>query len=282
MDFGFGEDQELLRTTTRRFLDRASVTGRGQALVGGGRAVRRGVWRQGAELGWTAMLVPVEYEGGSVTEQPLVDLVVLAEELGRALNPGPFVPSNVVADAITRFGTEMQSKEHLPRLARGESTCAWCLSGDGSPDPSAIEVRATRVGEGWHLSGVARYVHAAGDADAAPRDGEGHGRRRHREPLGPATGGGPLRARALRPRPDPAVRRGPIRRRLGARCGGAPGRVVRGRTLPVGRHGAAGGRVRRAPPTLSSSRPWSTPRSASNSAGPSGASRPSSTAWPTY
>ena len=72
------------------------------------------LWRRGAELGWTAMLVPAEYEGGSVTEQPLVDLVVLAEELGRELNPGPFVPCNVVADAIARFGTEAQGKEHLP------------------------------------------------------------------------------------------------------------------------------------------------------------------------
>ena len=108
----------------------------------------REIWRQGAELGWTAMLVPAEYEGGSVTEQPLVDLVVLAEELGRELNPGPFVPCNVVADAIATFGTEVQAKEHLPRIARGEATCAWCLSGDGSPEPSAVEVRATRVGRG--------------------------------------------------------------------------------------------------------------------------------------
>jgi alkylation response protein AidB-like acyl-CoA dehydrogenase len=110
------------------------------------------------------MLIPAEYEGGSVTEQPLVDLIVLAEELGRELNPGPFLPCNVVADAITRSGTDVQKKEHLARLARGESTCAWCLSGDGSPEPSAVEVRATRVGEGWQLDGVARYVHAAGDA----------------------------------------------------------------------------------------------------------------------
>ena len=85
------------------------------------------------------MLVPAEYEGGGVTDQPLVDLIVLAEELGRELNPGPFLPCNVVADAITRFGTDVQAKEHLPRIARGEATCAWCLSGDGSPEQSAIQ-----------------------------------------------------------------------------------------------------------------------------------------------
>jgi alkylation response protein AidB-like acyl-CoA dehydrogenase len=164
MDFGFGEDQELLRSTTRRFLTEH------QSLADVRRSMEEPdlfdpvVWRQGADLGWTAMLVPAEHEGGSVTGQPLVDLVVLAEELGRELNPGPFVPCNVSADAIARFGTEVQAKEHLPRLARGETTSAWCLSGDGSPEPSAVEVRASRSGDGWRLEGVARYVHAAADA----------------------------------------------------------------------------------------------------------------------
>jgi alkylation response protein AidB-like acyl-CoA dehydrogenase len=164
MDFGFGEEQDLLRSSTRRFLTEH------QPLA----AVRRSleepdvfdadVWRQGAELGWTAMLIPPEHEGGSVTGQPLVDLVVLAEELGRVLNPGPFVGCNVVADAIARFGTEIQRKEHLPRLARGEATAAFCLSGDGSPEPGAVEVRASRQGDQWHLDGATRFVQAAHNA----------------------------------------------------------------------------------------------------------------------
>jgi alkylation response protein AidB-like acyl-CoA dehydrogenase len=164
MDFGFGEDQELLRSTTRRFLTEHQSLAHLRPSLEEPDLFDAAVWRQGAELGWTAMLIPAEYDGGSVSEQPLVDLIVLAEELGRELNPGPFVPTNVVADAIARHGSEVQAKEHLPRIARGESTCAWCLSGDGAPEPSAVEVRATRVGDGWRLDGVARYVHAAGDA----------------------------------------------------------------------------------------------------------------------
>ena len=100
------------------------------------------LWQQGAELGWTAMLVPEEHGGGSVTEQPMVDLVALAEELGRELNPGPFVPTNVVAAAIARFGSQAQQATYLPGLARGEATAAWCLSGDGSPEPAAVAVHA--------------------------------------------------------------------------------------------------------------------------------------------
>ena len=122
------------------------------------------LWRKGAALGWTAMLVPTAYEGGSVTAQPMVDLVVLAEELGRALNPGPFVPTNVVADTIARFGSEQQVMRHLPGLARGEVTAAWCLSGDGSPDPGAVELHARPDKHGWRLDGVSRYVHGAHEA----------------------------------------------------------------------------------------------------------------------
>src|SRR5277367_6612419 len=100
MDFGFGQDQELLRSTTRRFLtEHQSLTEVRRSLEEPD-LFDEAIWRRGAELGWTAMLVPTEYEGGSVTDQPLVDLIVLAEELGRELNPGPFVPCNVVADAV--------------------------------------------------------------------------------------------------------------------------------------------------------------------------------------
>jgi alkylation response protein AidB-like acyl-CoA dehydrogenase len=164
VDFGFSEDQELLRTTTRRFLAEQQSLAQVRRSIEGPDVFDGDLWRQGAALGWTAMLIPPEFEGGSVTEQPLVDLVVLGEELGRTLNPGPFIPCNVVAAAVARFGTEVQAKEHLPRLARGEATAAWCLSGDGSPEPGAIEVRAEPEGDGWRLDGVARYVHAAGNA----------------------------------------------------------------------------------------------------------------------
>jgi alkylation response protein AidB-like acyl-CoA dehydrogenase len=177
VDFGFGEDQELLRATTRRFLAEHQSLADVRRSIEAPDVFDADLWRQGAALGWTAMLIPTERGGGSITEQPLVDLVVLGEELGRTLNPGPFVPCNVVAGAVARFGTEAQAAESLPLLASGEATSAYCLSGDGSPVPSSVEVRAVPEGDGgWRLDGVARYVQAAESASVllvVARDPEG-------------------------------------------------------------------------------------------------------------
>jgi alkylation response protein AidB-like acyl-CoA dehydrogenase len=176
VDFGFGEDQELLRATTRRFLSEQQSLADGRRLIEEPNVFDADVWRRGAALGWTAMLIPTERGGGSVTDQPLVDLVVLGEELGRTLNPGPFVPCNVVAGAVARFGTEAQAAASLPRLASGVATAAWCLSGDGSPEPDSVEVRAVAEGDTWRLDGVARYVQEAENAAlllVVARDPEG-------------------------------------------------------------------------------------------------------------
>ena len=164
MDFAFGEEQELLRATTRRFLAEHQSRAEVRRVMEEADPFDAALWKQGAELGWTAMLVPEEHGGGSVTEQPLVDLVALAEELGRELNPGPFVPTNVVAAAIARFGTQAQQANYLPALAQGDATAAWCLSGDGLPEPAAIAVDATTEDGGWRLDGVSRYVQGAGQA----------------------------------------------------------------------------------------------------------------------
>ena len=61
-------------------------------------------WRSGAELGWTSMLVSEADGGGSVSGHGLLDLVLVAEEMGRLVSPGPLVPTNVVAAALARSG----------------------------------------------------------------------------------------------------------------------------------------------------------------------------------
>jgi alkylation response protein AidB-like acyl-CoA dehydrogenase len=165
MEFAFDEDQELLRATTRRFLEQRHPIAALRPNLEADSTFDRSIWRDGADLGWTAMLAPPEYGGASVTGQPVVDLAGIAEELGRGLYPGPFLATNVVADAIAASGSESQCKEHLVPIAGGECVAAWCLSGDGTPDLDAVEVTATPNGDGWRLDGVACHVHDAHQAD---------------------------------------------------------------------------------------------------------------------
>jgi alkylation response protein AidB-like acyl-CoA dehydrogenase len=163
--FAFDDDQDLLRASTRRFLEQRQPLASLRSALERPEVFDRQAWRDASELGWTSMLVPPDHEGGSVTDQPLVDLVVLGEELGRVLHPGPFVPTNVVADAIVRWGTDRQSRTHLAAIARGEMVAAWCVTADGSVDQEACSVTATRQADGFVLNGLARFVHGATVAD---------------------------------------------------------------------------------------------------------------------
>jgi alkylation response protein AidB-like acyl-CoA dehydrogenase len=166
MNFDFDDDQELLRTATRSFLDKRSTIEHRRPLLEADEVFDRTVWQEGAQLGWTAMLAPERHDGGSVTTQPLVDLVVLAEEFGRTLQPGPLVPTNVVADAIARSATEEQRATHLPGIVSGRLVAAWCASADGTVEPASVGVRATRTTDGGViLRGTSSYVHGATVAD---------------------------------------------------------------------------------------------------------------------
>jgi alkylation response protein AidB-like acyl-CoA dehydrogenase len=165
VNFDFDEDQQLLRDTVRRFLGDRQPLESLRASLEEPELLDRELWRQGCELGYAAMLVPEQYEGGSISDQPLVDLLVYAEELGRMLNPGPLLGCNVAADAIARSGSPGLRASWLAQLASGDSIAALGLSVDGLADEASISIRARRRAAGTVLDGAACFVHEAANAD---------------------------------------------------------------------------------------------------------------------
>jgi len=161
LHFAYSEQQELLRETTRRFLRERHPLAALRRCLELPDTFDRAVWRDGAALGWTALLVPESHDGGGVTNQPLVDLAALCEELGRELYPGPVLATNVVADTIARAGSDDQRDRYLGSLARGETAAAWCLTEDGSVDLTSIGVTLTDASAGVRLDGIARFAHDA-------------------------------------------------------------------------------------------------------------------------
>lgn len=163
MDFGFNDEQEMLRSATRKFLDNEIPVTRVRELIDSQDGFDRKAYVRGAELGWTSLLVPEQYGGAG---QSIVDAVVVAEEHGRLVQPGPFLPTSVVEVALGEFGTDAQKSNVLPGLVSGEQIATWCFTEtEGSWDASHVALQLLDDGEGFVLSGTKMYVQDAHIAD---------------------------------------------------------------------------------------------------------------------
>jgi alkylation response protein AidB-like acyl-CoA dehydrogenase len=121
------------------------------------------LWRKMAELGWLGLVLPEDHGGSGLG---YVDLVVVAEEMGRVLLPSPFIWTLAFAEAMRRAGSEDQKRRFLPAIARGElvATLAHLETG-GSLEEAGIAMGARRSGKGFVLEGDKLFVNDAHVAD---------------------------------------------------------------------------------------------------------------------
>jgi alkylation response protein AidB-like acyl-CoA dehydrogenase len=157
MQLQLTSDQELYRDTTARFLRQHAPVDAIRALRDDPIGFDPELWRRAAELGWTSLLVGEDHGGGSVSGIGLVDLGLVAHEIGRHAAPGPLLGTNVVAGALSAAGTE---PDLLAGLLDGSAVAAWCHSEAGAPlGGPALEVRPE--GHELVLTGTKRPVEAA-------------------------------------------------------------------------------------------------------------------------
>ena len=164
MNFGFNEEQELLRSTARKFFDNECASETVRKLMEGPEGMTPELWKKLAEQGWLGLIVPDEHGGMGLG---IVDLVVLMEEMGRAVVPGPFFSTVLLGGlAILEAGTDAQKKAWLPRLASGEARAALAWM-EPSADLGArgITLQAVAKGGGHTLNGTKLFVQDAHTAD---------------------------------------------------------------------------------------------------------------------
>ena len=92
METSLTSDQEFFVETTRKFLAAETPVASGRARELEDETFSRDWWSRAAELGWTSFLVPEADGGGSLSGEGSADLVLVAEEMGRVVAPGPLVP----------------------------------------------------------------------------------------------------------------------------------------------------------------------------------------------
>jgi alkylation response protein AidB-like acyl-CoA dehydrogenase len=175
MNIGFTEEQELLRDTARRFLESECNTRFVRERMAEPAAVTDEFWQKLAEHGWLGIVYPEE-EGGSGLG--LVDVVVLMEEMGRAVMPGPFLSTVLLGGAaVGEAGTQAQRQQWLPQIAAGKAKAALAWTEPNLQwDAAGIALQARETGGGYTLSGTKLFVGDAHLADilvvaARTRDG---------------------------------------------------------------------------------------------------------------
>jgi alkylation response protein AidB-like acyl-CoA dehydrogenase len=176
VNFAFNEEQEELRRTVRQFLEAKSPESAVREQMDTEAGFDAAVWSQmGEQLGLQGLVIPEEYGGSGYS---FIELVVVLEEMGRALLCAPFFSSAVLAaQTLIHSGDDTAKGEYLPGIASGETIATLAFTEEnGRWDEEGITATATQDGDAWKVNGTKMYVldgHTATLLLVAARTGAG-------------------------------------------------------------------------------------------------------------
>ena len=150
MSIAISDDHRALADSVAEFLAARGARAAARALLEAEGDERPGYWDELRRLGWLGLHVPEEY-GGSGFGLP--ELVVVVEQFGRAVAPGPFVPSVLASAVLAAIAPPEVQARLLPGLADGSAVGAVALGGDVTVSGGAGHGSAGVV-LGGHLADV--------------------------------------------------------------------------------------------------------------------------------
>ncbi len=164
MNFSFSEEQEMIKTAARDFLEGKYPKTVLREIEKDEKGYSPELWREMASLGWMGLVFPEEYGGSGMR---FLDLSVLLEEMGRACLQGPFF-STVVLGGLTVLaaGNDEQKQNYLPGIARGETIFTLALTEESAQyDAASIQTTARADKGEYIISGTKLFVPDAHIAD---------------------------------------------------------------------------------------------------------------------
>jgi 3-oxocholest-4-en-26-oyl-CoA dehydrogenase beta subunit len=168
------DEQQAIQAEARRFLGAQITRERRLAWDRMPEGHDADFWQAVGRLGWLGFALP-ESAGGQGAS--LLDLGLLVEEWGRAVAPFGLFAAVAGGLALDALGSEVQRREWLPPIARGERLVTLAVAERGAAlVPSAMQTTLTRRADGLRLDGEKRFVLQGVTADAflvAARDGDG-------------------------------------------------------------------------------------------------------------
>lgn len=157
MDFELSDDQRQLQDSVRSVLERECPPGLVRAAYDGRRDEVNRLWKTISHLGWAAIEVPESLNGLGMG---FVELSLIAEEMGRAVAPVPFMSTVAqFVPMVLETGSDEQKKALLGPVLEGGSTGAVAVAEPGSGwDYARCETRAERTAGGWMINGRKAFV----------------------------------------------------------------------------------------------------------------------------
>jgi len=176
VDFSFTEEQDMLRILARDFLAKECPKTKVRDMDKDERGYDPQMWRSMAELGWMGLIFPEEYGGMRAS---FMDLVILMEEMGRNILPGPYFSTIALcALPLLEYGSSEQKIKFLPQIAKGEVIWTFALTeSSGRCKASEVKLRTLLEGTNYVLQGCKLFVSDAHVADymlVVGRTGEGN------------------------------------------------------------------------------------------------------------
>ena len=164
MDITLSKTQQNIAQEARRFLKKECPSEYVQEMFKDARGFTDDLWRKMTEMDWMALRIPEAYGGMGMGQ---LDMSLLLEEMGRAVVPGPFFSTVVLAgEVIMAAGTDAQKKKYLVPIAEGAARATLALhEPDGGADPGFIHMSAAADGDDFIIDGIKLYVPDAHVAD---------------------------------------------------------------------------------------------------------------------
>lgn len=160
MEFGLSESQRLLKDNARKFFAGECPMEEVRRLMETDTAYDEALWAKMAEQGYTGIIFPEEYGGVGLGK---VELILLMEEAGRALLPGPFFSTVALAGAaLDATATPEQKKRYLAPICSGEARSTVAMLEDAA-SWNVADVRMASVN--GELTGEKLFVPDAVVAD---------------------------------------------------------------------------------------------------------------------
>src|SRR6201996_4429193 len=159
------EEQSMIRDGAKSWVqEKSPVTAfRKVRDAATGDGFDRAAWQEMAEMGWAGILIPEEFGG---TGLGYLTLGLVLEEAGRTLTASPLISTALTATtALLLGGNDAQKNEWLPKIAEGAIVATLAVDEAAHHHPGMIELKATRNGSGYALSGKKTFVLDGGSAD---------------------------------------------------------------------------------------------------------------------